>query len=77
MLLTLAAIPPSNYSKSRRAIQRHAAKTETRADEWPCYGRDPGGARYSPLRLIGRENVRDLEVAWIYRTGDVPNEKTA
>lgn len=37
--------------------------------EWPAYGRDPGGARYSPLTEINRENVKNLKVAWTYRTG--------
>jgi quinoprotein glucose dehydrogenase len=40
-------------------------------DEWPCYGRDPGGARYSPLAQITRDNVSRLRVAWVYHTGDV------
>jgi quinoprotein glucose dehydrogenase len=37
--------------------------------EWPPYGRDGGGERYSPLNQINRENVRNLKVAWSYRTG--------
>ncbi len=39
--------------------------------EWPAYGRDPGGAKYSPLSQINRENVQNLKVAWTYRTGDM------
>jgi quinoprotein glucose dehydrogenase len=39
-------------------------------DEWPSYGRDPGGQRFSPLKQINRENVASLRVAWTYRTGD-------
>lgn len=39
--------------------------------EWTAYGRDPGGERFSPLTGIGKNNVRDLTVAWTYRTGDV------
>jgi quinoprotein glucose dehydrogenase len=38
--------------------------------EWPSYGHDPGGQRFSPLKSINRENVKSLEVAWTYRTGD-------
>jgi quinoprotein glucose dehydrogenase len=38
--------------------------------DWPSYGRDPGGSRYSPLARINRANVNELEVAWVYRTGD-------
>jgi glucose dehydrogenase len=39
--------------------------------EWPSYGRDPGGMRYSPLAQIHRGNVSALRPAWVYRTGDV------
>jgi quinoprotein glucose dehydrogenase len=39
--------------------------------EWPTYGNDPGGMRYSPLSQINRENVSKLKVAWIFHTGDV------
>src|SRR5215470_13026921 len=31
-------------------------------DDWPCYGRDPGGMRYSPLTQIDRQNVVRLKV---------------
>ncbi|MFN2571804.1 MAG: pyrroloquinoline quinone-dependent dehydrogenase, partial [Gemmatimonadales bacterium] len=33
---------------------------------WPAYGRDPGGARFSPLDQITRSNVAQLQVAWTY-----------
>jgi len=39
--------------------------------EWPTYGNDPGGMRYSPLTEINRENVANLKVAWIFHTGDI------
>lgn len=38
--------------------------------EWPTYGNDDGGTRYSVLDQINRENVSLLEVAWEYHTGD-------
>ena len=34
--------------------------------DWPVYGRDPGGARFSPLTQITRANVAQLQVAWTY-----------
>jgi len=37
--------------------------------DWPAYGRDPGGARFSPLTQITRDNVARLQVAWTYHTG--------
>jgi len=41
------------------------------ADEWPSYGRNPGGTRYSPLAQITPENVARLRVAWTFHTGDI------
>ncbi len=39
-------------------------------DEWPAYGHDPGGQRYSALSAINRGNVASLHVAWTWRSGD-------
>ena len=39
-------------------------------DNWPAYGHDPGGQRFSPLTDINRTNVTSLKIAWTYRTGD-------
>jgi quinoprotein glucose dehydrogenase len=39
--------------------------------EWPHYGNDPGGSRYSPLKQIDKGNVAKLAIAWTYHTGDV------
>lgn len=41
------------------------------AGEWPAYGRTAGGARYSPLDQITRNNVARLTPAWTSHTGDV------
>jgi len=38
---------------------------------WSHYGGDRGGMRYSPATQISKENVGDLEVAWIHHSGDV------
>jgi len=43
----------------------------TTAGDWPAYGQDPGGARYSPLTEINRTNINGLHVVWTYRTGDL------
>src|SRR6202522_1607514 len=34
--------------------------------EWPTYGHDPGGMRFSPLTEITPANVDRLKVAWVY-----------
>jgi quinoprotein glucose dehydrogenase len=46
------------------------ATSQVPRGEWAAYGRDPFGSRYSPLTQITRENVKQLTVAWTYRTGD-------
>ena len=38
--------------------------------DWPVYLGGKGRSLYSPLQQINRENVSQLEVAWIYETGD-------
>ena len=41
------------------------------SDDWPYYGHDAGGTRYSPLAQINRENVASLKVAWTFHVGDI------
>jgi quinoprotein glucose dehydrogenase len=43
---------------------------------WPVYAADLAGTRHSPLTQIAPSNVRDLEVAWTYRTGDILDGST-
>lgn len=38
--------------------------------DWPKYGGDSGGSRYSPLSQINLENVKNLGLAWEYDTGE-------
>ncbi|WP_395337361.1 glucose/quinate/shikimate family membrane-bound PQQ-dependent dehydrogenase [Novosphingobium sp. BL-8H] len=38
---------------------------------WEAYGNTPGGSRFVALDQITRDNVKNLKVAWTYRTGDV------
>jgi len=45
------------------------------AQEWPSWGGDPGGSKYSSLKEINRENVTRLRQAWIFHTGDVSDGK--
>lgn len=45
------------------------------ASEWRTYGHDPGGARFSPLKLIDRSNVERLARAWTYHTGETGNTR--
>ncbi|HKH63208.1 MAG TPA: c-type cytochrome, partial [Flavitalea sp.] len=39
-------------------------------NDWPNYGGNKAGNRYSSLRDINVKNVQDLQIAWTYDTGD-------
>ena len=43
--------------------------------DWPTYGHDPGGRRFSPLTQIDTSNVKSLKIAWTFRTGDAYQPK--
>ncbi len=45
------------------------APDEPQGRDWPVYGGDPGGMKYSPLTQINRSNVHELELAWTWGTG--------
>jgi quinoprotein glucose dehydrogenase len=47
------------------------AVAQSSGDDWPNYGHDAGGTRYSPLTQINRENVAKLKVAWTFHVGDI------
>jgi quinoprotein glucose dehydrogenase len=44
--------------------------SEVDDSDWPAYGRTQEGTRYSPLKQITAKNARNLQVAWVFRTGD-------
>ncbi len=43
--------------------------------QWPTIGNDRGNMRYSPLTQINKANVKELEVAWTYRTGEMKDNR--
>lgn len=52
--------------------QTPAAASSTIPDaDWPAYGRNQEGQRYSPLKQINDKNVGQLKEAWSFQTGDV------
>jgi glucose dehydrogenase len=40
-----------------------AAVTAAQSTEWPMYGHDAGGARFSPLKQVNTENVAKLSLS--------------
>ncbi|MGK3143318.1 glucose/quinate/shikimate family membrane-bound PQQ-dependent dehydrogenase [Pantoea sp. C2G6] len=43
---------------------------------WDNYGNTPQGSRFVALDQITRDNVKDLQVAWTFHTGDTPVSPT-
>ena len=70
--MTACAPPTSRPSGSAAApaSERTDVLTTPHSD-WPAYGGNAGGTRYSPLAEIDRGNVRTLTLAWTYRTGEL------
>ena len=70
LLLNLNATVPAQRNARRSSGSSGLSHDSKKPDaEWPAYGRDGGGERYSPLSQINRDNVKNLRVAWTFRTG--------
>ena len=50
----------------------YSAEGPRKPNEWPVYGGDAGGLKYSPLTTIDRANVSRLTVAWTWKAGEQP-----
>lgn len=48
-------------------------KLPTSDQDWPTYGGNPAGNRYSTLTQITTQNVKDLQLAWTFDTGENKN----
>ena len=53
------------------AVMAQSHSNPLSQDDWPYYGHDAGGMRYSPLAQINRENVATLKVAWTFHVADI------
>ncbi len=51
--------------------RQFAAQPSTKNGEWPHYGADMHGTRYSPLDQINASNFSKLEVAWHFKTDNL------
>lgn len=47
------------------------ASASAAADDWLYYGGDQGGRHYSDASQINTDNISRLDVAWVFRSGDV------
>ncbi len=64
LLTSAAVVITATYAVSGQ--QPAATRKVPLADEWPTYGHDRGGVRYSPLTQITPANVGQLKPAWVY-----------
>ncbi len=55
----------------------HFSSPTEQDGDWPAWGREPSGGRYSPLKQVNKQNVARLERAWTYRTGDLGKQEPA
>jgi quinoprotein glucose dehydrogenase len=62
-IVLIASVSGSSFSRAQLA--------DNSPVEWPSYGGDAGGSRYSALTQIDKGNVSQLKVAWEIHTGDV------
>jgi quinoprotein glucose dehydrogenase len=51
---------------------KSTSKPPAPSNEWPTYGHDAGGQRFSPLTQITPANVGQLQVAWVYHMRPAP-----
>jgi quinoprotein glucose dehydrogenase len=58
------------------AAGAHAQQGAPANGEWPTYGGDLGGTKYSPLDQIDAANFGDLEIAWRWQSSDAFLSKT-
>src|SRR5262249_48528396 len=61
-------------SATKLPIQAHSQKPSNaptlEKSDWAAYGGGPFNDHYSPLAQISRNNVKQLQVAWTYDTGE-------
>jgi quinoprotein glucose dehydrogenase len=70
--LILCVLVLAMASLTSTLVAQRAAPTAAR--DWPVYGGDAGGRKYSTLTAITRENVSRLAKAWEWKTGETPLE---
>jgi quinoprotein glucose dehydrogenase len=48
-----------------------AAQSGAKNGEWRSYAAEPGSTKYSPLDQINRDNVKNLRIAWRFKTDNL------
>jgi len=66
----LPATPGFPATRAVPAIPAPPDLPEVQDSDWSTYLGDPGRRHYSELDQINRDNVEELEVAWVYDSGE-------
>jgi quinate dehydrogenase (quinone) len=53
-------------------IPATATTAEAHVADWTAWAGTPAGTHYSAHTAISKQNVKDLQLAWSFRTGDIP-----
>jgi quinoprotein glucose dehydrogenase len=61
---------PSKYLLACLLASLAACQNNSGSRDWPAYGGNKAGNRYSSLQQINKDNVSQLQLAWTYDTGD-------
>ncbi|OUY05664.1 membrane-bound PQQ-dependent dehydrogenase, glucose/quinate/shikimate family [Acinetobacter populi] len=64
-------VHPLVESDGTQAVEIKPDAGQVDGNDWPAWGRDTLGNRFAQFTQINRDNVKDLKVAWTYRTGDL------
>ena len=67
----LAPAAPAALVAPQGAALDPARCCKTPTDAWPTYHGDYSGRRYSTLKQINADNVKNLQLAWVYRAEHV------
>ena len=61
-----ASVVAGSLSYAQKAAAPVTPADYAGSTEWPTYGHDSGGMRFSPLKQIAPDNVGALGIAWVY-----------
>ncbi len=74
--LIICALLPlgGQFADAVRSVENVSLTSEQPANaDWPTYGGNKAGNRYSPLAQINTQNVGKLQLAWTFDTGENNN----
>ncbi|WP_294912457.1 glucose/quinate/shikimate family membrane-bound PQQ-dependent dehydrogenase [Tatumella sp. UBA2305] len=77
IVINLAMVVGAFFGKDPQAVygdlnvQAPATQPVSAGKDWTAYGGTQAGDRYSSLSQINESNVKNLQVAWTYQSGDV------